>query len=593
MNRRWAAAGTAGVLALVVAAVWAAGTGNLPWDGPERAASATAQVGPEGGTFSFPGGAVVTVPEGAVASDTTLRFTAPRDLDADEAGPLDGVRAAGSTFDISLASGGRDDIQPAVPLTVTLPRGDDARHLLALPYTPDGDAYALLPSADGGTATTISLPHLSPKYVAYVSDQALLDSFFPQRVERNRGDCARDLTVAGQKVTLGSRGWSLADDSPIFACLQPGSEGYVRVGIANRTNSILSVAATSDVRLAASHGDYEEEVVTHVSRLLPFGEKVEAYVGRDGELVGSIATKDLPATIELAADFRTFAAESIVKLFGLAVGLLTGEGNAGRTLETVGTLLEHGDLVSCVQNSMAPLTGNATIGQVVNAGAGCFGTLVGLLAGQLDLAKAVWRVAWLGDALKALADTVLSSVSGIRLQLGNTLRVAVAGPPGGAGTGGQPFTLEANVANFAAGETISLFDRLTIPYPKIWTGAMSEPDVVMNFAEDCGGTTADCPHVTFVNLASARAEEYFGSDPVRHWAGQPCSGGAPGKVEGPATLTLGGQPARLYRQRCGEDRHASPRYAWLVPDKQLFVMITDSGASPEILQGALERVRWH
>ena len=168
----------------------------------------------------------------------------------------------------------------------------------------------------------------------------------------------------------------------------------------------------------------------------------------------------------------------------------------------------------------------------------------------------------------------------------------VPGPPDQPRPAGPPFMLKPNFANFTAGESISMFDRLTIPYPKNWIGAMSEPDVVMNFAEDCGASTADCPHVNFVNLASGKADEYFGTDPIKHWAAQSCSGGAPGKAEGPVDLTLGGQPARLYRQRCGADPYASPRYAWLMPEKQLLVMITDTCASPEIVEGALERVRW-
>jgi hypothetical protein len=579
VRRRWWAA-LAGVVALVVAVVW--GTGNMPWQGPGTAEAGVSRVGPGGGTFTFPGVVVVSVPKGAVTSETTLRVTAPQALRTGEPGPLAGVRTSAVRIGVSLERG----VQPKVPLTLRLPHTGTGR---ALAYTPGDGTYALLPSADDGRRVSVSLPHLSPKYVAYVDDQALLGSFFPKEVEKDRGRCAQETTVSGRKIRIGaaSRGWSLKDDSPVFACLSAGDGGHVRVGIANRVDYILSVAATGDVRLAVSRGDNEEEVVKYVSALLPFGHNVKAYLGRDGELVGSVAAQDLPATIELRGDFRTFAAESIVRLFGLAVGLLTGEGNAGRTMETVGVLLGQGSLVSCVQNSMAPLSGNATLGQVVNAGAGCFGTLVGLLAGRIDVVRALWRVAWAGDALKAIADTVTSSISGIRMQLRNTLRVEVIGPPTG-----PAFTLKPNFANFAAGESISLFDRLTIPHPANWTGAMSEPGVVANFAEDCGGSTAECPHIEFVNLAAGRAADYFGADPVRHWAAQSCSGGTPAKVEGPVRLTLGGQPALLYRQRCGADRDASPRYAWTVPGKRLFVMISDVGASAEIVEGALERVRW-
>lgn len=151
-----------------------------------------------------------------------------------------------------------------------------------------------------------------------------------------------------------------------------------------------------------------------------------------------------------------------------------------------------------------------------------------------------------------------------------------------------------NFTNFEPGATIEMFDRLTIPSPQVWEGAMSEPDTVWNFIDRtiCTADGASCPHVNFVNLASNKSETYFGSDPVKTWSESSCSVGIPGNLEGPAEITLGGQLAQVYGQRCGEDRYAAPRYAWLVPDKQLLVVMTDSGGAPEILEGALERVEW-
>jgi hypothetical protein len=152
----------------------------------------------------------------------------------------------------------------------------------------------------------------------------------------------------------------------------------------------------------------------------------------------------------------------------------------------------------------------------------------------------------------------------------------------------------ANTANVVPGETIDVFERLTIPRPKTWDGTMSEPGVLMAFADTTVGCedTAACPRVYFVNLASDGADLAYGADPVKRWSTEPCTGGTPGKVEGPTDVNYGGETARMYKQTCGDDETIGPRYAWYFEGKQLFVALSDIGGSPEILEGALKGAVW-
>lgn len=152
----------------------------------------------------------------------------------------------------------------------------------------------------------------------------------------------------------------------------------------------------------------------------------------------------------------------------------------------------------------------------------------------------------------------------------------------------------ANTANAVPGESIDVFGRLTIPRPKTWDGTMGEAGVVIAFADTTTGCpdAASCPHVYFVNYASDKAGESYGKDPVKRWSTEACTGGVPGKVEGPTDVDYGGQTAQMFKQVCGDDETIGPRYAWYFKGKQLFVALSDIGGSPEILEGALEGATW-
>lgn len=432
------------VVLVVVAALLLGGTyvinQKYPFFGSSRVEDGSREVTPEGGVFTFPSGLAVIVPKGAVDAETKLTVSVPMALDKSADGPFKGLRSAGVVFDVSLTQGDQR-VQPRLPVELAIPMtsGSGFRPSAAQPgsiplaYTPSGKGgFLLLPAKlQDRKILRVTAAHLSPKYVAYVTDDALLESFFPETAKTDPAKCQQQVTASGEKIKFGdaSRGWSLKSDSAIFACLYPGKDGYVRVGVVNRIDYILTVAATRDVRVVASRGNLEEEIAKYVAGLLPGGEKIRAYLGRDAELVGSIDINDLPATIEFQGDFRTFAAQSTVKVLGLVVGILTGDGNVDQNLKLLELAFKTQGLVSCVQDSIGPLTGNANLGQVVSAGAGCFSPLVEAIADQIDLGKVLWRIPWMADALKGIVDTVISSMNGVKLTLADTLRVEVVKIP--------------------------------------------------------------------------------------------------------------------------------------------------------------------
>jgi hypothetical protein len=444
LRRKWLIPTAILVIAVVIATFvvlkpWESSTGTPAGKDPSSAV-----VGRDGGTFTFHDTFTVIVPKGAVNGETTLTVTQPQGLKTSD-GPFPQLRKAGSAFDITLSQGDKRDIQPAQPLEVTFPlngayRPEGAANAIPLLYTPGSTpgSYLWLPTrVENNQMVRVSVGHLSTKYLVYVEGKSLLDAFEPKKVEADRGDCPQEATISGRKIKVKATRWSLNSDSPIFACLLSGPSGSVGVGVTNRVDYILIAAATSGVKnIAVSQGDLEEESVKYVAKLLPGGEKVKAYVGRAGKMTAQITPADLPQTIEIKGDLRTFTAENTVRLLSLAIGMITGDGNAGKTLQLLGKALENGNLVSCLQKSMGPLTEKSSFGDIANAGSSCFGTLFSILAEQIDLGKALWRVGWVADALKGIYDTATSSLNGIRLEFVNTMRIEVQtdAPPCPTGT---------------------------------------------------------------------------------------------------------------------------------------------------------------
>lgn len=428
--------------ALIIGRITTGETDNPLTDTPKAGPKTETTVGKDGGTFTFPDGIVVTVPKGAVKEETTLSVGGITPLRTQDAGPFSdsasqGIRAGAVKFDVSLSRGDQHDIQPVKgkPLGITIPLrgklkpgGVDTR--LALLYTPGvkGKGYELVPTQPVKSGMLRGmLQHLSPKYVTYVSDQGLLDSFFPDKVKKDRGACKQEVSVKDTKVKISgnSRGWSLEDSSPVFACLSKGNDGYVRVGIANQLQFILSAAATDDVRLTFSFGDPEEEVAKRLADLLFPNDKIKAYVGRDGKLVGSVSVDALPATIQLRGDPNTFLSEGAWQAIKLLAGVLTG--SSGNEIAT--TVLDAPAVIGCVQNALRIGQGDlpSVAGVIDLVASKCTDQIVRALQPYIDPFNLVGRAQAIFGGLWDIVKTTRSVYDGIRMQINGTITVKIVG----------------------------------------------------------------------------------------------------------------------------------------------------------------------
>lgn len=389
----------------------------------------TAAVGVNGGTFTFPDGLQVVVPKGAAPDGSTLMETGPTTLDKGT-GPFRGLRSAGVRFDVSLKQGGTV-IEPKKPVDLIVPLQKGSRFVpngasgTALPYTPDesGAGYLLLPAkAQGGSQLQIRVAHFSPKYLAYVTDEQLIRSFFPEKALNNPSECKQNVTVGGHKAKIGgnSRGWSLKGDSAIYACLAEGPNGTVAVDIANRIDYILSVASSSNVRLAASSGSADEEITKATASVLFPKDHLKAYLVTDGTLVGATLPGDLPATIELQGDPNTFLAEATWRTLEFLVGFLTG-GEGNKVVETVKSLLGNTHIVSCLQKAVSGKSLQDFSGGL-DMISGCLGVVTDALYKTFNpLVILEWIVGMANDAWQS----GIHFTNGIKLTLANTLRVQV------------------------------------------------------------------------------------------------------------------------------------------------------------------------
>lgn len=144
-------------------------------------------------------------------------------------------------------------------------------------------------------------------------------------------------------------------------------------------------------------------------------------------------------------------------------------------------------------------------------------------------------------------------------------------------------------------DAIEMFGKLTIPHPNMWGGTMSEEwRARYEDRTTCAAASSQCPHVEFIDQSSPDGQKLLGKDPVGWWKSQPCVTGVKQKVEGPVSMKLGGQSAKLYRVRCGTSDLVY-NYAWFVPGKKLLVTGSAGSAGALVtatIQAALERVSW-
>jgi hypothetical protein len=143
-------------------------------------------------------------------------------------------------------------------------------------------------------------------------------------------------------------------------------------------------------------------------------------------------------------------------------------------------------------------------------------------------------------------------------------------------------------------ESTPIFDLATIALPTSWEPATSTPDLTVDFADktNCTGSNADCPHVVFVNLASPKADEYYGEDVAVFLESEPCKSD-PKEAEGPVGLKVDGEDAEYYRRSCGPEDEFTI-YAWRVASKKLLVYTVNDngGSSPQVAMAAVSSLRW-
>lgn len=392
------------------------------------------KINEQGGTFTFTDGIIVVVPKGAVDVETEIVVSAPLPLKQNDAGPLTGKRASGVLFDVSLVRGETKDIQPRVPLTVKVPLNGSkyappapkGGHILSYTANPAG-GFLLLPATVNSQYLSVEMSHLSRKYVVYITDAELLRSFDSEKTRSAPANCAQEATINGQKVKFGSksRGWSLKDNSPIYACIYAGSKSNeVRVGIVNRIDYILPVAATKDFRLAAtSDKNAETEAIKSLARNIFNIKQVRAYIAENEEAVGSVMVDDLPATIELQGDPHTFLAEAVWQLLNVAAMVFVGESST-KTVKLVKNLIESVDVIGCLQDKLHD-TDKPDWFRAVRAVTDCTGPILDVISRYVPGLNILKRAQAAWDLGIALGGSTVRAINGIKLQFINTLRVEV------------------------------------------------------------------------------------------------------------------------------------------------------------------------
>jgi len=312
----------------------------------------TKSVDETGGSFSFPNGLTIDVPQDAVSDDAALMATEAELVTDSESGPLAGLRSGAVTFDISLIQDG-EEIQPLQPLRASIPLEgsflpEGSEPAVPLLYSEVAENQTLLmPTKKNDTGLEIDLYHLSPKYLAYLNPTAFLEAFGLGEAEVTRPeDCKSKVEVSGVEVELTADGWSNDDeDSPIGACLSV-DDGELYLGVANWVSHILSVNTSDGLEFDVALDNVEEELVEFFAETI-FPHNADAYVGRDGRLVAALSVDNLPATVALSADSTIFLSEVGWFGFKAAVTILTG----GVGAVVLQQALQAIEVVSCIQTA--------------------------------------------------------------------------------------------------------------------------------------------------------------------------------------------------------------------------------------------------
>jgi|GEM_PF-6576787 len=420
------------VLALVLALLAGAGIG-LYYKGPESFRSkvdtlfggeeprAENAVGPEGRTVTFDDGVIITVPKGAVSKESVLQYGSVRRLASGDAGPLKGHRSDAYSFDVSLLQDGKE-VQPKKALVLTTP----SREGTPFAYTYTGDKklpYALLNTKRGKGTVTIALPHLSPKALTYLSDKDLLSLFHEEAAIQDRGTCKQEVKVGGTKVRMGQKqGRSLDDDSAIFACLVAGS-GTANVGIVNRIDYTLKVAASDSFRVVDDGGGAKDRIIEDIIHKGIFPDaRVKALLSSGEKLVAEVPVDNLPATIEVKSDPDTFLSEAVYNSVGFLASIALGKG-LDEVADFIGAITDKVEIIDCLRTAVENVNSDSHVERMTRIAYDCTGVIGGAIADEADLGW--WRLDFFIGAAQILIDTSKQAFNGIRLELNGTMRIPV------------------------------------------------------------------------------------------------------------------------------------------------------------------------
>ena len=390
-----------------------------------------AKVGPAGATVNL-SGMSVTVPPGALKSETELVVTSPVRADADEA-PF-GLNT-GTSVHITFRNGAQPaDGKPldvAIPLTGKFrPEGTTPDTALLYHVRPDG-TFRLMPATVKDETLHAQLPHLSEWNILYVNNDALTRGFpLPSAARPVSPDsCPVQVTTTSYgKVVIGggSKGWT--KDGPVKPCLSANGD-EITLSIKNKINYLLPVAATSGFTLTSPAKDTEEEMVRMLAGKIFPDSRVKTHLGRDGELKATAPASKLPATVELIGDPSTFLAESTWFALKFMVGMIEGK-TGSEVVNSIKLIVDTADVLTCLQNTLKISGGNVpSMGDVAELlTSKCTEPITKALEAlaPTDWWSQFWkRIGVIADGVVGGWNNFWTAVDGIRMQFNGTVHIEV------------------------------------------------------------------------------------------------------------------------------------------------------------------------
>lgn len=290
----------------------------------------------------------VTVPAGAVAKDTKLTVSAPKSLDPKSA-PLEGMKGVTSVqFDVSLDDG---KVQPAKdkPLTLKIPnteefapKGVDPRAALVYTTLSNGQ-LALLDSRLEREHLIVTVPHLSPKTITYVTEEGIKEALENGALKEIGGDCKKSGAAPPMKTV------KITQDAPnglVEACITT-KKSDTFLTVRNRTPIMWGVKATPGAKVLETNDLVNVQMVKMLRGDLYTGVP-QGILARDSYIDIKLNTARIPTKVEVRAHQRLVNAELVVKALQLWVQIKSGNSQAESIQKTKKLLVELPGLEECL-----------------------------------------------------------------------------------------------------------------------------------------------------------------------------------------------------------------------------------------------------